>query len=69
MGEPPWKWPVEVFAEDYLTGDAKPPTRHYLAFVAVDSQGKPGRLPGLIIEKPKRNGLNARLPKKRGPRD
>ncbi len=41
---------VEVFAEDYLTGERKATNKAYLAFVAVDSQGKPREVPGLIIE-------------------
>lgn len=41
---------VEVFAEDYLNGERKATNRAYLAFVAVDDQGKPREVPGLLIE-------------------
>lgn len=41
---------VEVHAEDYLTGEYKSTNRAFLAFVAVDHQGKPKEVPGLLIE-------------------
>lgn len=41
---------VEVYAEDYLNGERKATNKAYLAFVAVDNQGKPREVPGLLIE-------------------
>lgn len=41
---------VEVCSENYLTGNVKSTNRAYLTFVALDDNGKPKPVPGLIIE-------------------
>lgn len=41
---------VEVCSENYLTGESKFTNRAYLTFVALDGNGKPHPVPGLILE-------------------
>ncbi|HMK55566.1 MAG TPA: acyl-CoA thioesterase [Dissulfurispiraceae bacterium] len=41
---------VRVEAENYLTGEVRHTASAYLTFVAVDENGKPKPVPGLIIE-------------------
>ncbi len=41
---------VEVFSEDFLTGEQKFTSKAYLTFVAVDSEGKPVEVCGLRPE-------------------
>ena len=41
---------VEVFSEDFLTGERKLTNRAYLTFVAVDSNSKPVEVCGLLLE-------------------
>ena len=41
---------VEVYSENYLTGESKFTNKAYLTFVAVDSQGKPVEVCGLLVE-------------------
>ena len=41
---------VEVFSEDYMTGERKFTNKAYLTFVAVDRQGKPVEVCGLLAE-------------------
>jgi Acyl-CoA hydrolase len=41
---------VEAFSEDYLTGERKFTNKAYLTFVAVDQQGKPAEVCGLLVE-------------------
>jgi len=41
---------VEACSENYLTGETKFTNRAYVTFVALDSQGKPRPVPGLILE-------------------
>lgn len=41
---------VEVFSENYLTGERKFTNKAYLTFVAVDSDGKPVEVCGLLVE-------------------
>ncbi len=41
---------VEVFSEDYLTGERKFTNKAYLTFVALDPQGKPAEVCGLLVE-------------------
>lgn len=41
---------VEVFSENYLTGERKFTNKAYLTFVAVDDAGKPVEVCGLIVE-------------------
>jgi acyl-CoA hydrolase len=41
---------VDVFSENYLTGERKFTNKAYLTFVAVDQQGKPVEVCGLLIE-------------------
>lgn len=41
---------VEVCSENYLTGVTKLTNRAYITFVALDENGKPKPVPGLILE-------------------
>lgn len=41
---------VEVFSENYMTGERKFTNKAYLTFVAVDQQGKPVEVCGLLVE-------------------
>ncbi len=41
---------VEVCSENYLSGELKFTNRAYLTFVALDKDGKPHPVPGLILE-------------------
>jgi len=41
---------VEVFSEDYLTGERKFTNKAYVTYVAVDSQLKPVEVCGLLLE-------------------
>jgi acyl-CoA hydrolase len=41
---------VEVFSENYLTGERKFTNKAYLTFVAVDDAGKPVEVCGLLVE-------------------
>jgi acyl-CoA hydrolase len=41
---------VEVFSENYLTGERKFTNKAYLTFVAVDEAGKPVEVCGLLVE-------------------
>lgn len=41
---------VEVFSEDFLTGEQEFTSKAYLTFVAVDSEGKPVEVCGLRPE-------------------
>jgi len=41
---------VEVYSEDFLTGERKFTNRAYLTFVAVDQNGKPVEVNGLLLE-------------------
>lgn len=41
---------VEVCSEDYLTGEREFTNKAYLTFVAVDSEGKPTGVCGLLLE-------------------
>lgn len=41
---------VEVFSEDFLTGERKLTNKAYLTFVAVDSNSKPVEVCGLLLE-------------------
>jgi len=41
---------VEVYTEDFLTGEIKHTNKAYLTFVAVDSNGKPKEVPKLTVE-------------------
>ena len=41
---------VEVFSENYLTGERKFTNKAYLTFVAVDEDGKPVEVCGLLVE-------------------
>ncbi|HHW23144.1 MAG TPA: acyl-CoA thioesterase [Clostridiaceae bacterium] len=41
---------VEVCSENYLTGVIKATNRAYVTYVAVDQNGKPKPVPGLILE-------------------
>ncbi len=41
---------VEVFSEDYMTGERKFTNKAYITFVAVDSAGKPAEICGLLLE-------------------
>ncbi len=41
---------VEVFSEDFMTGEQKFTNRAYLTFVAVDSECKPVEVCGLLLE-------------------
>lgn len=41
---------VEICSENYLTGETKLTNRAYITFVALDENGKPKPVPGLILE-------------------
>lgn len=41
---------VEVFSEEVLTGARKLTSRAYLTFVAIDKEGRPQRVPPLLLE-------------------
>ncbi|MGE4284856.1 MAG: acyl-CoA thioesterase, partial [Clostridia bacterium] len=41
---------VEVYSENFLTGEVKFTNKAYVTFVGVDSMGKPTEIPGLLIE-------------------
>lgn len=41
---------VEVFSENFMTGERKLTNKAYLTFVAVDNQGKPVEVCGLLLE-------------------
>lgn len=41
---------VEVCSENYLTGVVKATNRAYITYVALDENGKPRPVPGLILE-------------------
>jgi uncharacterized protein (TIGR00369 family) len=41
---------VEVFSEDFMTGERKFTNKAYLTFVAVDQDGKPSEVCGLLLE-------------------
>jgi acyl-CoA hydrolase len=41
---------VEVFSEETLTGVRRMTSRAYLTFVAIDGDGQPIPIPGLILE-------------------
>ena len=41
---------VEVFSENYLTGERKFTNKAYLTFVAVDDAGRPVEVCGLLVE-------------------
>ena len=43
---------VEVFSEAIETGDRKLTSKAYLTFVSLDKQGKPAKVPPLVIETP-----------------
>lgn len=41
---------VKVFSENVLTGQRKHTSSAYLTFVAIDAEGQPHPVPGLILE-------------------
>ncbi len=41
---------VEVFSENFMTGERKFTNKAYLTFVAVDAGGKPAEVCGLLVE-------------------
>jgi acyl-CoA hydrolase len=41
---------VNVYTEDFLTGETKFTNKAYLTFVAVDTSGKPTAVPKLLVE-------------------
>lgn len=43
---------VEVFSEEIQTGERKLTSKAYLTFVSLDKDGKPARVPALVIETP-----------------
>src|ERR687895_39001 len=43
---------VEVFSEEIQTGDRKLTSRAYLTFVSLDKDGRPTKVPPLIVETP-----------------
>ena len=43
---------VEVFSEEIQTGDRKLTSKAYLTFVSLDQNGKPVRVPPLIVDTP-----------------
>jgi acyl-CoA hydrolase len=43
---------VEVFSEEIQTGERKLTSKAYLTFVSLDKNGKPARVPPLVVETP-----------------
>jgi acyl-CoA hydrolase len=43
---------VEVFSEEIQTGDRKLTSRAYLTFVSLDKDGRPTKVPPLIVDTP-----------------
>ena len=43
---------VEVFSEEIQTGERKLTSKAYLTFVSLDKDGKPAKVPPLLIETP-----------------
>jgi len=43
---------VEVFSEAIQTGERKLTSKAFLTFVSLDSNGKPGQVPPLLVETP-----------------
>src|SRR6188768_639308 len=43
---------VEVFSEEIQTGEKKLTSKAYLTFVSLDKNGKPAKVPPLLIETP-----------------
>ena len=43
---------VEVFSEAIQTGERKLTSKAYLTFVSLDQNGKPAKVPPLLIETP-----------------
>jgi acyl-CoA hydrolase len=43
---------VEVFSEEIQTGEKRLTSKAYLTFVSLDKDGKPARVPPLLIETP-----------------
>ena len=43
---------VEVFSEEIQTGDRKLTSRAYLTFVSLDKDGRPTKVPPLVIDTP-----------------
>ncbi|MBY0496690.1 MAG: acyl-CoA thioesterase [Cyanobacteria bacterium] len=43
---------VEVFSETIQTGERKLTSRAYLTFVSLDKDGKPAKVPPLIVDTP-----------------
>ena len=43
---------VEVFSEQIQTGERKLTSKAYLTFVSLDKDGKPARVPPLLVETP-----------------
>lgn len=41
---------VEAYSENYLSGEVQMTNKAYLTFVALDENGKPHPVPGLILE-------------------
>lgn len=59
---------VEVFSEDYLSGRKRATNKAYLAFVGVDSEGKPKEVPALLIENETQRRENAEAEKRHSER-
>ena len=43
---------VEVFSEEIQTGERKLTSKAFLTFVSLDKNGKPARVPPLVVETP-----------------
>jgi acyl-CoA hydrolase len=43
---------VEVFSEEIQTGERKLTSKAYLTFVSLDKNGKPARVPPLVVDTP-----------------
>ena len=43
---------VEVFSEEIQTGEKKLTSKAYLTFVSLDKDGKPAKVPPLIVDTP-----------------
>ena len=56
---------VEAYSENYLTGKTKLTNKAYLTFVALDQNGKPHPVPGLILETEEERCENEKAAKRR----
>ena len=59
---------VEVFSEAIETGERKLTSKAYLTFVSLDKNGKPGKVPPLLVETPEDEELGRQARMRRAER-